>query len=93
VSAAVAHAELRTVAPFASHNGLVARAAERLVLVARGVDPTSLTVPEAGHLALRAEYESNLRGYADGGAAGVHAWLLYAAEAYTAGAQASPLRT
>jgi hypothetical protein len=93
VVAAVVHAELRTVAPFASHNGLVARAAERLVLVARGVDPTSLTVPEAGHLALRPEYESNLGGYAKGGAAGVHAWLLYAAEAYTAGAQASPLRT
>lgn len=92
VTAAVVHAELRAVAPFASRNGLVARAAERLVLVARGVDPTSLTVPEAGHLALRPEYESNLVGYAEGGGAGVHAWLLYAAEAYTAGAQASPLR-
>jgi hypothetical protein len=92
VAAAVVHAELRTVAPFGHHDGIVARAAERLVLVARGVDPTSLTVPEVGHLALRAEYESNLRGYAEGGRAGVHAWLLYAAEAYTSGAQASPLR-
>jgi hypothetical protein len=92
VTAAVVHAELRTVAPFASHNGVVARAAERLLLVARGVDPTSLTVPEAGHLALRRQYESNLRGYAEGGRPGVHQWLLYAAEAYTAGAQASPLR-
>ena len=79
--AAVVHAELAAAAPFGSHNGLVARAAERLVLVARGVDPASLVVPEAGHLALRADYESNLRGYRDGGAAGVHAWLLYAAEA------------
>lgn len=92
VAAAVVHAELATVAPFGSHNGIVARAAERLVMVARGVDPTSLTVPEAGHLVLRPQYESNLRGYAEGGAVGVHAWLLYAAEAYTAGAQASPLR-
>ena len=92
VAAAVVHAELATVAPFASHNGIVARAAERLVMVARGVDPTSLTVPEAGHLALRPQYESNLIGYVEGGAAGVHAWLLYSAEAYTAGAQASPLR-
>ena len=49
-------------------------------------------MPEAGHLALRREYESNLRGYREGGAAGVHAWLLYAAEAYAAGAEASPLR-
>jgi hypothetical protein len=91
VVAAVVHAELVTTAPFATHNGLVARAAERLVLVARGVDPLSLVVPEAGHLALRQEYESNLRGYRDGGAAGVHAWLLYAAEAFTRGAEASPL--
>ncbi|HET8605310.1 MAG TPA: oxidoreductase [Marmoricola sp.] len=90
--AAVAHAELAVVAPFASHNGLVARAVERLLLVSRGVDPASLVVPEAGHLALRREYESNLRGYRDGGRAGMHAWLLYAAEAYARGAEASPLR-
>ena len=64
---------------------------ERLLLVARGVDTKSLVVPEAGHLALRREYESNLRGYAEGGASGVHAWLLYAAEGYAAGAEASPL--
>lgn len=92
VVAAIVHAELVTAAAFSSHNGLVARAAERLVLVARGVDEKSLTVPEAGHLALRAQYESNLRGYASGGQAGVHAWLLYGAEAYSAGAEASPLR-
>lgn len=90
VVAAIVHAELATVAPFVSHNGIVARAAERLVLVARGVDPKSLVVPEAGHLRLRREYESNLRGYAQGGSAGVHAWLLYAAEGYAAGAEASP---
>lgn len=90
--AAVVHADLATAAPFPSHNGIVARAAERLVLVARGVDPASLTVPEAGHLALREAYESNLRGYASGSSAGVHAWLLYAPEAFAAGADASPLR-
>ena len=56
------------------------------------VDEKSLVVPEAGHLALRAEYESNLRGYASGSASGVHAWLLYGAEAFAAGAEASPLR-
>jgi hypothetical protein len=91
VVAAVVHAEIAVTAPFVSHNGLVARAAERLVLVARGVDAKSLVVPEAGHLAVRAEYESNLRGYRDGGPAGVHGWLLYAAEAYAQGAEASPL--
>ncbi|WP_406025856.1 oxidoreductase [Nocardioides sp. NBC_00850] len=90
--AAFVHADLATAAPFASHNGLVARAAERLILVARGVDEKSLVVPEAGHLALRAAYESNLRGFREGGQAGAHSWLLYAAEAYAAGAEASPLR-
>lgn len=91
VVAAVVHAELAAAAPFVSFNGLVARAAERLLLVARGVDPSSLVVPESGHLSLRREYESNLRAYRDGGDAGVHAWLLYAAQAYTAAAEASPL--
>jgi hypothetical protein len=91
VVAAVVHADLAVAAPFASHNGLVARATERLVLVARGVDAASLLVPEAGHLALRREYESNLQGYREGGPAGVQAWLLYAAEAYAKGAESSPL--
>jgi hypothetical protein len=91
--AALVHAELVTVAPFASHNGIVARAAERLIMVARGVDPASVVVPEAGHLALRPAYESNLRGYRDGGQAGLQSWLLYAAEAMSAGAEASPLRS
>lgn len=93
VTAAIVHAELLVGAPFASHNGIVARATERLVLVGRGVDEKALTVPEAGHLALRAEYESNARAAASGTRSGWHAWLLYCAEAYAAGAEASPLRT
>ncbi len=92
VLAAVVHADLATAAPFSSYNGVVARAAERLVLVAKGVDAPSATVPEAAHLALRAAYESNLGAFRDRGRAGVQAWLLYAAEAYAAGAEASPLR-
>lgn len=90
--AAVVHADLVSVAAFPSHNGIIARAVERLVLVARGVDEKSLVVPEAGHLANRAAYESNLRGYAGGTRNGVHSWLLYGPEAYAAGADASPLR-
>jgi hypothetical protein len=89
--AALVHAEVVTLAPFSSHDGLVARAAERLLLVQRGLDPASLLVPEAGHLALREEYESNLRGYRDGGRNGLHSWLLYAAEAYAKAAEASPV--
>jgi len=92
VVAAVVHAELATSAPFASHNGLVARASERLLLVARGVDPTSLTVPEEGHRHRAEEYAARLAGYQEHGRPGVHAWLLHAADAYMTGAQASPLR-
>ena len=92
MTAALLHAELRCGAPFAGANGIVARAAERLVLVSSGVDVKALVVPEAGHLALRPAYESNLRAYAEGGRAGLRAWLLYCAEAYAAGAEASPLR-
>ncbi len=92
ITAALLHAELVCGAPFAGANGIVARAAERLVLVSSGVDAKSLVVPEAGHLALRAPYESNLRAYAEGGRPGLVAWLLYCAEAYAAGAEASPLR-
>lgn len=91
VLSALVHAELIAVAPFASHNGIVARAAERLVIAARGVDPFSLVVPERGHLLVRPEYESNLRAYQQGGRGGLHSWLRYAAEAYAKGAEASPL--
>lgn len=90
--AAVVHGQLLAAAPFASHNGLVARASERLVLVARGVDSTSLIVPEAGHLALRPGYERQAAALREGGQPAVHRWLLYAAEAYAAGAEASPVR-
>ncbi len=89
--AAVVHGQLLSAAPFASHNGLVARAAERLVLVARGVDEKSLVVPEAGHLALRPAYDGSAAALREGGQAAVHRWLLYAAEAYAAGAEASPV--
>lgn len=93
IVAALVHADLATSGAFPSHNGIVARAAERLVLVARGVDPASLVVPEAGHLTLRPQYESNLRAYAGGSKAGVQAWLLYASEAMAKGAERSPLRS
>jgi hypothetical protein len=92
ITAALVHAEVATAAPFGSADGLVARAAERLVLVSSGLDAKSLVVPEAGHLALRPAYESNLRAYATGGRAGLQAWLVYCTEAYAAGAEASPLR-
>jgi hypothetical protein len=91
MTAALVHAELVTREPFGSYDGLVARAAERLVLVGSGLDAKSLVVPEAGHLRLRREYESNLRAYASGTRSGIQAWLIYCTEAYAAAGEASPL--
>jgi hypothetical protein len=89
--AGVAHAEVLAIDPFELANGLVARAVERLVLVARGVDPTSVTVPEVGHLSLEPSYRASQEAYAAGDATGRQAWLLHVAAAVTRGVEASPL--
>jgi hypothetical protein len=89
--AALIHAEIGAAGAFAAHNGVVARAAERLVLLAKGVDPASVTVPEAGHAAAPAAYRAALAGYGASGSAGAVRWLLYAADAFQRGAEASPL--
>jgi Fic family protein len=89
--AAIAHAEILANEPFDTANGLVARALERLVLVVRGIDPASVLVPEAGHLALREEYLSTLRAYRTPGPAGCRAWLLHCAAAIGHAVTASPL--
>jgi hypothetical protein len=89
--AALAHAEVLVREPFGTANDLVARALERLLLVTRGVDPRSVLVPEAGHLAMRESYESALAAYRAGGPAGRRTWLLHAAAAIGHGVSASPL--
>ncbi|MFD1859472.1 oxidoreductase [Aeromicrobium camelliae] len=90
VVAALVHAEIADAGAFVSHNGVVARAAERLVWVAKGVDPASVTVPEAGHVGDAPAYFAALKGYGRE-ETGVHQWLLHAAEAATRAAEASPL--
>ncbi|HEY4571665.1 MAG TPA: Fic family protein [Kribbella sp.] len=91
VVAAIVHAELAVLRPFPTANGLVARAAERSLLVARGIDQVGATVPEAGHRALQATYASGLTDYAARGLTGVRDWLLRSCEAVTKGAELSPL--
>jgi hypothetical protein len=91
VLAAVVHAEVITAQAFSSRNGLVARAAERLVLVATGVDPASVTVPEAGHARSPQAYAQALAGYGSAVPAGVVAWVLHAADAYAYGVEQAPL--
>lgn len=88
---AVVHAELAVLRPFPQANGLVARAAERLVLVARGIDRVGATVPELGHQELGGSYAKALRQYASGGAVGVRDWLLRSCEVIALGAERSPL--
>ena len=87
--AAVVHAEVAATAAFPSYNSVIARAAERLVLVSTGVDPASVTVPEAGHLAHRRTYAEGLAAYRESRPSALQAWLLHAAAAYASGAEAA----
>lgn len=89
--AAIVHGEIVASGAFSSHAGVVARAAERIVLVERGVDPPAVTVPEAGHAAVPDGYRSALEAYLTGTDAGVAQWLRYASQAFARGAEASPL--
>lgn len=87
--AAIVHAEIIAAAAFESYNGLIARAAERLTLVTTGVDPASVIIPEAGHLAHGRQYQVCLRSYRDSESSALQRWLLHAAAAYSAGAEAA----
>lgn len=90
VVAAVAHAELAVVRPFAWGSGMVARSMTRLVLAARGVDPDGLTVPEAGLFAAgRTAYVDALTAYSSGDVEGVARWLVLHADTVRVGADES----
>ncbi|WP_328989141.1 Fic family protein [Kribbella sp. NBC_01245] len=91
VVAAIVHAELAVLRPFGTANGLVARAAERVILVARGTDPLGATVPEIGHAELAGSYVQGLRGYITDGVTGVRDWLLRECEVIALAAERSPL--
>ncbi|GAB47419.1 Fic family protein [Mobilicoccus pelagius] len=85
--AAIAHAEIAVVRPFLRGNGLVARALERALVHAGGVDPTGVSVPESGHLRRGATpYLGSLTAYARGSRDGVELWVRHVAEAITEGA-------
>jgi hypothetical protein len=87
VTAAVVHGELLALRPFPQASGLIARAAARLVLVSRGLDPKSVSVPEVGHLELEGNYADSARAYISGTAEGVARWLGHCARAVELGAQ------
>ncbi len=90
VVAAVVHGELLALRPFGSYNGLVARAAERIVLVGSGLDPKSVCPAEVGHAEQdRAAYVAALEGYASGTPEGVAAWIAHCGRAVELGARES----
>lgn len=88
VVASVVHGELAALRPFGSYNGLVARAAERIVLVASGLDPKSICPAEAGHAELgREQYAMALAAYASGTPEGMAAWIGHCGKAAELGAR------
>ncbi|SPF04517.1 oxidoreductase [Streptomyces sp. MA5143a] len=90
VTAAVVHGELVAVRPFGFHNGLVALAAERIVLVGSGLDPKSVCPAEVGHAELgRAAYRAALDGYVSGTPEGMAAWIAHCGRAIELGARES----
>ena len=84
--AAIVHAELLTLRPFAGPAGIVARAAARLTLIGRGLDPRGLLAVEVGHLSREPEYVGASGAYATGTPDGLRSWLRHYAAAVTAGA-------
>ena len=87
VVAALVHGELLAVRPFAIADDLVARAAERVVLVGRGVDTKAVSVPEAGHRALSKAYAPLHAAYRSGTPDGIAAWIRHCCDAYARGAE------
>ncbi|KRE60853.1 Fic family protein [Nostocoides sp. Soil756] len=78
VAAAVVHAEIVTVRPFVRGNAVVARALERALVQAAGLDPTGVAVLEKGHGAGGvAPYVGALAAYGRGDVAGVGLWLAH----------------
>ncbi|WP_189302166.1 oxidoreductase [Streptomyces albospinus] len=90
VTAAVVHGELLALRPFGSYNGLVARAAQRIVLVGSGLDPKAICSAEVGHAEQgSAAYTAALRGYASGTPEGVAEWIAHCGRAVELGVRES----
>lgn len=89
--AAIAHAELAVVRPFTWGSDLVARAAVRLVMAGRGVDPSLFSIPEHGMFEMgRPAYVRALQGYTTGTREGVLAFISWHTTACAMGAKAVP---
>ncbi|WP_435239780.1 oxidoreductase [Streptomyces sp. YPW6] len=90
VTAAVVHGELLALRPFVSHNGLVARTAERIVLIGSGLDPKSICPAEVGHAEQgRAAYVAAFEGYTAGTPEGMAAWITHCGRSIELGVRES----
>lgn len=87
VLAAVVHGELLALRPFAGPNGVVARAAARLTLIARGVDPRGLVAVEVGHRERGPEYVGASGAFTTGTPDGLRSWMRHYAAAVRLGAE------
>ncbi|MGW4715994.1 oxidoreductase [Nocardia sp. NPDC004260] len=87
VLAAVVHGELLALRPFGTADGVVARAASRLVAVSSGLDPHSLGVPEVFWLRRRQAYLDAAAGFGTGEAEAVGGWVIFCCGAFEDGAR------
>ncbi|KUH39870.1 MULTISPECIES: hypothetical protein [Streptomyces] len=90
VTASIVHGELLALRPFTTYSGLVARAAERLVLVGSGLDPKAICPAEVGHAELgRAAYVAAFEGYLSGTPEGMARWISHCGRAVELGVRES----
>lgn len=87
ILAAVVHGELLALRPFGTVDGVIARAASRLVSTSTGLDPHNLGVPEVYWLKRRKAYEKAAEGFAGGSAEGVAGWVITCCAALETGGQ------
>lgn len=83
LAAGVVHGELLALRPFDAANGVVARAAARVVLVARGLDPRAVSAPDVGCARDRQAYAATADKF---GAGDVAPFLLLWCDAVAHGA-------
>ncbi len=90
VLAAVVHGELLALRPFEWGSSLIARAASRIVLAQRGLDPDFLLMTDAAIYSIgRPAYVDAVRGYLTGTPDGVARWIRFCAESCAVGARLS----
>ncbi len=84
--AAVVHGELLALRAFEGPNGVVARGAGRLTLIAAGFDPRGLLPVDVGHADREPEYLGAAGAFATGTPDGLRSWIRHCAAAVTVAA-------